>query len=97
MKEQVKDVKIDIDDLEESVMGAFREKNILMKPTKLIAILKENVWNVTAMDSMLGISRLKINAMTCEVLECGNDNLMNFARVKGGELGEKYEDANGTL
>ncbi|MBT3642451.1 hypothetical protein HN604_02990 [archaeon] len=91
MKEQVIEVKIDIDDLEEAVHGAFREKNILMKPNKLIAILKENIWNVTVMDAMLGIARVKIDCQSGEVLECGKESLMDFARVKGGDLGKKYD------
>ena len=97
MKEQKVLMKVDIDDLEEAVHEAFRGKNILMKPTKLIAILKEDTWDVTAMDSMLGIARVKIDCLSAEVLECRKESLMDFARVKGGELGEKYDAVNGAV
>jgi len=97
MKEQDVEVKIDIDDLEVTVHEAFRDENILMKPTKLIAILKGDVWDVTAMDSMLGIARVKIDSMSGEILECRKESLMDFAQVKGGELGKKYDAVKGNV
>ena len=84
MQPQTTDIKIDIDDLELICETTIKENNSLIVPTKLIAILKDNQWNLTCMDDMLGIVRIKLNAITGEQIEFNKGSLMDFMGIKKG-------------
>ncbi|MBS3087236.1 hypothetical protein J4226_01445 [Candidatus Pacearchaeota archaeon] len=78
MSKQTTKIKIDIDDLEPKCKKLIKENDSLIVPTKIIAILKDNIWNLTLMDNMLGIVRIKINAITEELLDFNKGGLMDF-------------------
>lgn len=82
MQPQTTDIKIDIDELEQICKKIIKEKNSLLIPTKIIAILKDDIWNLTCMDDMLGIIRIKINAITSELQDFNKGSLMDFMEIK---------------
>jgi len=82
MQSQTTKIKIDIDDLEKASNKLIKENNSQIKPSKIIAILKDDTWNLTCMDNALGIVRLKINATTEELLDFNKGSLMDFMGAK---------------
>lgn len=82
MLKQKTELKIDIDDLESRCKEVIKENNSAIVPTKIIAILKDNVWNLTAMDDILGIARIKIEASTCELKDFSKGGLMDIMGIK---------------
>ncbi len=82
MIEQSPDVKIDIDDVEKVAKEKIRENNSQIIPTKIIAVLSKNQWNLTCMDNSLGIVQLKINAITGEQNSFNKGSLMDFMGVQ---------------
>jgi len=82
MEKQTTSIKIDIDNLESISNKIIKENNSAIKPTKIIAILKDNTWNLTCMDNMLGIVRIKINAISGKSQNFDKGSLMNFMGIK---------------
>jgi len=82
MQKQTTKIKIDIDDLKKICNQIIKENNSSIVPTKIIAILKDNTWNLTAMDNALGIVRIKINATTEELIDFNKGSLMDFMGMK---------------
>ena len=81
MQSQTTDIKIDIDDLESTCKKITEENNSANVPTKIIAILKDDQWNLTCMDDVLGIVQIKINAITGEQIEFKKGSLMDFMGI----------------
>ncbi|MCK5449332.1 hypothetical protein KAI32_00535 [Candidatus Pacearchaeota archaeon] len=82
MQPQTTEIKIDIDDLESTCKKIIKENNSLIIFTKIIAILKDNQWNLTCMDDMLGIVRIKLNAITGELIDFNKGSLMDMMKVE---------------
>lgn len=82
MTKQTTEIKIDIDDLEPKCKELIKENNSSIAPTKIIAILKDDIWNLTCMDDMLGIVRVKINAISGEAQDFNKGGLMDFMGIK---------------
>jgi hypothetical protein len=82
MTKQTTKIKIDIDDLESKCKELIKENNSSIVPTKIIAILKDDIWNLTCMDNALGIVRIKINAVSGETQDFNKGSLMDFMGVK---------------
>lgn len=82
IKEQTLEIKIDIDDLTSVCKETILENDSKLVPTKIISILKEDIWNLTCMDNMMGIVRIKINAITGEVVSFSKGSLMDFMGIK---------------
>jgi len=81
MQLQTTKIKIDIDDLELTCKTIIKKKGSAIIPTKIIAILKDNQWNLTCMDNTLGIVRIKLDAITGEQIEFNKGSLMDFASI----------------
>ena len=82
MQPQSTEIKIDIDDLEPTAKKLIKENESQIVPTKIIAILKENQWNLTCMDNSLGIVRIKLDAITGEQIEFNKGSLMDFMGIR---------------
>jgi len=82
MQPQSTEIKIDIDDLESTSKRLIKENESAIVPTKIIAILKENQWNLTCMDNSLGIVRIKLHAKSGEQTEFNKGSLMDFMGIK---------------
>jgi len=82
MQKQTTKIKIDIDDLEPKCKELIKENNSSINPTKIIAILKDDIWNLTALDNMLGIIGIKINAFSGETIDLNKGSLMSFMGIK---------------
>ncbi|MBT6690482.1 hypothetical protein HN903_02225 [archaeon] len=82
MKHQTTEIKIDIDSLESECKKLIKENNSSIAPTKIITILKDDIWNLTCMDNMLGIVRIKINAISEELIDFNKGGLMDFMGIK---------------
>jgi hypothetical protein len=76
------EIKIDIDDLESFCNKIIKKNKALLKPTKIIAILKDDSWNLTCMDNHLGMVRIKINAISGKEQSFERLNMMEFMGVK---------------
>jgi hypothetical protein len=79
MKEQATQLKIDADE----VLGFCRD--ILQNfegfnPARMIAVLKEDIWNITVMNNTLGIIKIKLNAVSGEKISANKGSFMDFAR-----------------
>ena len=76
------ELKIDIDDLENSVKKVLEKNNSKVSPTKIIAVLKDNVWNLTCMDNMLSVVTIKIDAGTGDEISFKKNSLLDIVKVK---------------
>lgn len=76
------DIKVDIDDLKEFVKKSIKENDKFMIPAKIIAVLKDNEWNLTCMDDMFGVLTIKINAKTGKETAFKKSSLMDIVNVK---------------
>ncbi|MFH1522133.1 MAG: hypothetical protein ABIF18_04205 [archaeon] len=83
MQGQTTDIKIDIDDLGPTCKTIIRENGSAIILEKIIAILKDNFWNLTCMDDMLGIVRIKLDAITGEQIDFKKGSLMDMMGIKG--------------
>ena len=82
MTKQSTEIKTDIDDLESQCNKTIKENESAIKPAKIIAILKDDIWNLTCMDNALGIIRIKINAISGETQDFNKGSLMDFMGMK---------------
>ncbi len=82
MQAQTAKIKIDIDNLESACSEIIKENESKLQPTKIIAILKDDIWNLTCMDNALGIVRIKINAISGEAIDFNKGSLMDFMGMK---------------
>jgi predicted transcriptional regulator len=81
LEEQSSEIKIDIDDLKTEVKKRIAENNSSLLPTKIIATISKNQWNLTCMDDSLGILQLKINSKTGEQDSFKKGSLMEFMGI----------------
>jgi hypothetical protein len=79
---QSTELKIDIDDLESKALEIISENESDIRPTKIISILKDNIWNLTCMNEVLGMVRIKLNAVTGELVDFSKGSLMDFMGIK---------------
>jgi len=84
MTPQTTELKADIDDLIPMCKEVIFENQCSLKPTKIIAIIRDNQWNLTCMDNVLGIVRIKIDALTAKVISFEKGSLMDFMGIKKG-------------
>ncbi len=82
MQPQTTEIKTDIDNLESQCKEIIKENESALKPTKIIAILKDDIWNLTCMDNVLGIVRIKIFAISGETIDFNKGSLMDFMGMK---------------
>ena len=82
LEEQSTELKIDIDNIENEANKIIKENNSSIKPTKIIATISKNQWNLTCMDNALGIVQLKINSKTGEQDSFNKGSLMDFIGVQ---------------
>ncbi len=82
LEEQSTEIKIDIDDLKDEVRKRIIENNSSIVPTKIIATISKNQWNLTCMDNALGIVQLKINSKTGEQDSFNKGSLMDFMGIQ---------------
>jgi hypothetical protein len=76
------DIGIDVDDLGPRCRELIKENGGNIVPTKIIAVLKGGIWNLTCMDNVLGIVQIKIDAGNGDVFSFDKGSLMDFMRVK---------------
>jgi len=82
MTPQSTEIKLDIENLESEIKKIIEENNSKVSPTKIIAILKDEIWNLTCMDNALGIVRIKINPKTSKLIDFNKGSLMDFMGMK---------------
>ncbi len=82
MKPQSVDVGVDIKDLEEVCGAAIKKNGSMLVPTKIIAILRDGIWNLTCMDEALGIVRIKVDADSGKVEDFSKGSLMDFMGIR---------------
>ena len=83
MKPQSTELKVDIDNLEQKVKEVISNNESSIRPTKIIAILSNNTWNLTCMNDHLGIVQIKLDATSEEKIEeFKKGSLMDFMGFK---------------
>lgn len=82
MKKQLTDLKIDIDDLASVSKETIIENESKLIPAKIIAVLRDDIWNLTCMDNALGIVQIKFDALSGEAINFNKGSLMDFMRIK---------------
>jgi hypothetical protein len=81
-KEQDSEISLESEDLRGSIEKILEKNKNNMKPTKIIAILKDDIWNITGLDNFAQMIRIKINAKTKEELSYDKGSIMDIAQVK---------------
>ncbi len=82
MQHQTTNISIDIDRLKETCEKIIEKNKSRITPTKIIAILQNNIWNLTCMDDALGIVRIKINAISGEAKKFESGSLTDFMGIR---------------
>ena len=82
MQPQSTEIKIDIDDLESTSKKIIKENESAIVPAKIIAILRDDQWNLTCMDNALGIVRIKLDAKSGEQADFNKGSLMDFMGIR---------------
>lgn len=82
IKELDTNIKLDIDSLEEECAKILKINKTNLVPSKIIAILKEDLWTLTCMDDMLGMSTIKINSKTGEVISFKKGTIIDMVSLK---------------
>lgn len=85
MKVLSTDLSVDVGNLEFVSNSIIKSNKSLINPTKIIAVLRDNEWNLTCMDDALGIVRIRINALTGEEISFDKGSLMDFMGIKKGK------------
>lgn len=75
-------LKIDIDEVVDRVLELQRKNNNTMRISKIIAILKDDIWSLTCMSSVMDILKIQVNSLTgiCEKFE--KANLMDYIDIR---------------
>jgi hypothetical protein len=81
----------DLENLKVDVLGlrGFVEEKSGKKFNKIIAVLQKGIWNLTCLDSMLGMVRMNVDAFSGEVLKNEKSNLMEMVRFEKGKKNSK--------
>jgi hypothetical protein len=82
VKKLDENLKIDFDDLIGEVEKLTSKEKMSFKLEKIIAILKDNEWNLTCMSSNLGMLRIGIDSLTGEVKKFEKLSLMDIMHIK---------------
>ena len=73
---------VDIDDLEKLSKESINKNDSKIIPTKIIAVLQNNIWNLTCMDNSLGTVQIKLDAITGEEILFSKGSLMDIMKIK---------------
>ncbi len=75
-------LKVDIDEIVDRVLDLQRKNNNSMRISKIIGILKDDIWNLTCMSSAMDILKIQVNSLTgiCEKFE--KANLMDYIDIR---------------
>ncbi len=76
------EISLDIEEINEEVKKIQERNNDKTKINKIIAILKENVWDLNCLTSTVDILKIKIDAKTKECLLFKKESLMSFIQLK---------------
>jgi len=82
IKKLDENLKIDVTDLRLKVDEVLKENKINLRVSKIIAILKDNKWNLTCMGSTLDLVRIFIDSLTGKVEKCEKVNFFDIVNVK---------------
>jgi hypothetical protein len=82
VKKLNQELKIDFDDLIGEVEKVILDRKIGFKTAKIIAILKDDEWNLTCMSSTLGMFRIVIGSLTGEIRKFEKLSLIDIMHVK---------------
>lgn len=82
MQPQTTEITIDLDDLEKLSKGIINKNDSKIIPTKIIAVLQNDIWNLTCMDNSLGTVQIKLNATTGEQILFSKGSLMDIMKIK---------------
>ena len=77
-----KTLTIDIDNLQTFIKKAKEENQNSQFTTKIIAVLREGIWDITCMSAAMDILRIKLDAVHGKTLEFKKSGLKDFIRVE---------------
>ena len=76
--ERLKVVEIDICDLRERVEEIKKSKAIPLKTKKIIALLKDDLWQLTCLSDTLDMLKIHVHSVNGEVKRCEKLNLFSM-------------------
>ena len=82
IQKQEVELAVDKNNFEENVKKSLEKNNCKISPTKIIAILKNNQWNITVMDKFLSVIRLKLDAKTGDEISFNKGSLRDFMGIR---------------
>lgn len=74
------EIKIDISDIWDKVEEIKKEKQVKNTNSKIIAILKDDLWNLSVLSTSMDILRIKLDAITGEVKEFKKGSMFEFIK-----------------
>jgi hypothetical protein len=75
-------IQVDLSDVEEIVEEAKAGNNNEQITTKIIAVLKDGIWNLTCMSDTLDLIRIKVSASNEQILQFEKVGLMEMVRIE---------------
>ncbi len=73
---------LDFEDLKEEIEKAQTKNKDKSNINKIIAILKNKLWDITCLTTTVDVLKLKIDSKTRECTHFKKENLMNFVQIK---------------
>lgn len=74
--------KVDVENLWEIVEKIQLENKDTSIITKIMGVLREEIWDLTCTTASIDILRIKINAINSECINYKKENLANFIQIK---------------
>lgn len=81
-KINLEELRVDIEDLQSLAQKEQTKNNDKTKINKIIAVLTNNIWNLTCLTTTLDVIKININALTEEPISFKKENLTNFVQMK---------------
>jgi hypothetical protein len=81
-KLELENVKVDLEDLWKEIEKIQLEKKDNTVITKIIAVLREETWELTCTTSTLDMIRVKLHSKTKECIDYKKENLSNFIQIR---------------
>jgi hypothetical protein len=79
-------IQVDLSDIGEIVEEAKAANNNEQTTTKIIAVLKDGIWNLTCMSNTLDLIRIKVSASNEQILQFEKVGLMEMVRVERKDM-----------
>ena len=84
INKQNTNINTDINNIEEEIQNIKNKNKIQKNHNKTIAVLKDNIWNITCINPDMTMLRINLDAISGKCTKIQQENLMDFIRFKKG-------------